>query len=463
MLPCRVLGWGRSGVVTQPLTSRRAFTCVALACIALGACSDAPSDPAPDASDAGAMAGTGSPSTGDAPGAGDEPSGLAGPGPDEAVTFACDEGVSEAPEGLRRLTMTQYRNTIRDLTRWALGDARDADVVVTMAGLDGVPQDRRQATPQDPHGSYRRLDQAVDQMHVDETFRVAATLASTLTAPARLGTVVGACATDDDASNDETCVDDFIARFGARALRKPLDPSDVTFYRAVYGSEPTADAAAYADVITVMLTAPEFLYFVEHGEDEVPEHPGTYALSAHELASRLSYHFWQTLPDDTLWETAEDGSLLQPDVLAEQVQRLLDDPRARETMNELFGDLLKLDALPALDAHVQDPVYAAFAGDDLPDDTLRQQMIDEALDMLAYYTWTAPGGVEALFTSERSFARGDALAAIYGVQPWDGSAAPPTMPAGERPGLLTRAWFLASGSTSTRPILRGVFVRRHLL
>lgn len=383
--------------------------------------------------------------------------------PASPFAFACDESAAGEAEQLRRLTMTQYRNTLRDLTRWALGDELEAEQALSSCGLDDVPLDRREPTAQDPHGSYRRLDQAVDQTHVDETYRVAAALGSALTTPERLDRVAGACATDEDANNDEMCLTTFLRGFGARAIRRPLDADDERFYRAVYGGDPAASPAAYADVIAVMLSSPELLYFVEHGDTELPDAPGSYQLSAYELASRLSYHFWQTLPDDELWHTAEDGSLLQPEVLSQQLARLMADDRTRATMAELFTDWLRLEDLPALDAHAGDPVYAAFAGGDLPSSELREQMIDDALDMLAYYTWAEPMGLEALFTSERSFARGPELAHLYGTEPWDGSSGPPKLPAGQRPGILTRAWFLASGSASTRPILRGVFVRQRLL
>lgn len=359
--------------------------------------------------------------------------------------------------------MTQYRNTLLDLTRWALDDRREAEQLVSSAQLDLLPLDRLEPTAQDPHGSYRRFDQAVDQTHVDATYSVALTIANKLTAPSKLGRVVGDCAIDNDQANDEECLLSFLRTFGARALRRPLDADDESFYRAVYGGDPTAAPGAYSDVITVMLLAPEFLYFVEHGDLAVPGQPGSYQLSPYEVASRLSYHFWQTMPDDELWHAAEDGSLLTPEVLARQVQRLIADTRTRTTIAELFTDLLKLEGLPALDANAQDPLFAAFAGNDLPGPERRQHVIDDALDMLAYYTWTAPGGLEELFTSELSFARSEDLARIYGAAPWDGSSAPPTLPAGQRQGLLTRAWFLAGSSANTRPIMRGVFVRRQLL
>lgn len=356
-----------------------------------------------------------------------EPEPIAAPAEAGVASFACDESAATAPEGLRRLTMTQYRNTVRDLTRWALGDPLDAELVVSLAGLDALPVDQREPTPDDPHGGYRRLDQALEQAHVDETFRVASALGRALSVPERLATIAGACAIDDDTANDEACFTGFIHRFGARALRRPLDSGDERFYRVVLGGDPSAGAAAYGDVITVLLSSPELLYFVEHGASEVAGKPGRYQLTAHELAARLSYHFWSTLPDEQLARAADDGSLLDPAVLDREVDRLLADPRARETMAELFSDWLGLDRVPALDAQAR----------------------SEALDMLAYYTWTDPAGVEALLTSARSFTESTELASIYGAE--------------ERAGLLTRAWFLESGGPSTRPIQRGVFIRRKLL
>jgi Protein of unknown function (DUF1588)/Protein of unknown function (DUF1592)/Protein of unknown function (DUF1595)/Protein of unknown function (DUF1585) len=389
---------------------------------------------------------------------------FAAPVPPVAVpSFQCEQGVTSEPDALRRLTMTQYKNTVRDLVRGLLGDALEAEAAVSEAGLDSVPVDRRLPSARDARASYKRLDQAVDQSHVDATVRVATALAAALTTPARLGRVVGTCATDADASNDANCLTTFIHRFGARALRRPLEADDERFYRVVYGAAADADPVAYADVIAVMLSAPELLYFVEHGQAELADEPGVYQLSAYELAARLSYHFWQTLPDEELWQTAEDGSLLLPEVQRHQVARLLADPRTRATMAELFSDWLGLDDLPALDARVHDPLYAAFAGADLPGPALREHVIDDALDMLAYYTWTNPQGVAELFSSELSFARTVDLARIYGTRVWEIDAEPPALPAGARPGLLTRAWFLASGSANTRPVLRGAFVRHRLL
>jgi hypothetical protein len=387
----------------------------------------------------------------------------ADPLPPRSASFACDPALPPPAEQLRRLTMTQYRNTVRDLVRWALPDQRDADAVIALARLDELPLDRREPVPQDVHGSYRRLDQTLEQQHVDGAFRVATALAAALTEPSRLSSVVGACAADADAANDVQCSTDFIRRFGARVLRRPLDDEDVSFYRSVYGADPRASPRAYADLIAVLFNAPDFLYFVEGEGRPLADQPALSELTAHALAARLSYHFWQTLPDAELWAAAENGSLLEPSIYSAQVDRLAADARTRETLREFFADWLKVEDLPALDAHNRDPVFAAFAGADLPDPALRQAMIDDVLALLAHYTWTEPGGIEELFTSELSFAASDALARIYGVPRWDGVSAPPALPAGARPGLLTRALFLTSGSANTRPIQKGVFLRRRLL
>jgi hypothetical protein len=378
------------------------------------------------------------------------------------VTFACDDAAKGPEASLRRLTMTQYRNTVRDLVAWVTSDDPDALLSASEA-LDALPEDRREPVPQDLHGSYRRLDQTLQQVHVDSLYQAALAVSTALTAGETLESVAGSCATDADADNDAACRDAFIERFGARALRRPLSADELEFYASIYGSDATADPLAYADVITVLLNAPEFVYFVEHGDKEVAATPGVFELTAYELASRLSYQLWQTAPDERLLAAAADGSLLDENVYAEEVTRLVADPRARATLDEFFADWMKVEDLPELDAKNSDPVFSAFAGEDLPGSGLRGAMIHDVLGLLDHYTWNEPAGVRTLFSTEKSFARDQALADIYGVPVWDGESEPPSFPSGQRPGLLTRALFLTTGTANTRPIMKGVFIRRHVL
>src|SRR5678816_457389 len=110
-----------------------------------------------------------------------------------------------------------------------------------------------------------------------------------------------------------------------------------------------------------------------------------------------------------------------------------------------------------------DATFKTFAGADLPDAKLRQAMIDDVVGMLDYYAWTTPAGIATVLTSDLAFARDARLAKLYGVAAWNGTGAPPALPAGQRPGLLTRALFLSTGSANTRPIMKGVFLRTNVL
>ncbi len=383
----------------------------------------------------------------------------------ETLSFECDAAARPPEAGLRRLTMSQYRNTLTELVALAVGGPAEAAVLLDeLSGVLGtLPKDKREPTSEDLHGSFRRLDQALQQLHVDAFYDIGVAAGAALTRPARLASVVGACATDADAGNDAACLSEFIARFGERALRRPLSTEEVGFYEGVYGANKTADPAAYADVIGVLLNAPQLVYFVEHGDAEVPSKPGVFEVSAYELASRLSYQLWQAPPDAELLASAANASLLDAQGYRSQVERLLADPRARPALDEFLADWTKVEELPALDAKNMDPVFQAFAGDALPSAELRQAMIDDVLGLLGYYTWQKPSGVAELFNTDRSFARSPELAKLYGVPVWDGNAEPPSFPIGQRPGLLSRALFLATGSPNTRPIMKGLFIRKHIL
>jgi hypothetical protein len=380
-------------------------------------------------------------------------------------SFACDPGARPPAATLRRLTMSQYRNTLADFVAFATGSPTEAAAVLAelSGALARLPADRREPTAEDLHGSYRRLDQSLQQLHVDAFYDLGVATGAALTTPARLAGVVGACANDGGGGNDAACVSEFIRRVGSRALRRPLEADELAFYETVYGADKAPNAAAFADVIGVLLNAPQMLYFVEHGAAPVPDKSGIFELSGFELASRLSYQLWQTAPDAQLLEHAADGSLLGAETYRAEVQRLLADPRAQAALREFFADFGKVEELPELDAKNADPVFQAFAGANLPSAALRQSMIEDVLGLLDYYTWQKPSAVSALLRTQSSFARSAELASLYGVPAWDGVGEPPRFPEGQRPGLLTRALFLSTGSANTRPIMKGVFIRKNVL
>ncbi|MDD9934721.1 MAG: DUF1592 domain-containing protein [Myxococcales bacterium] len=448
----------------------------------LGACGGAiDGDPAnepaagpdgPDGSESSARPSADAPgsdgSDGDGP---SDASGLDGQGNPRNVGFVCDPGAALPGQRVRRLTERQYRNTLEALLTRSLGDAGEARAVMDglQSRLASLPSDERFRSAEDLHGSYRRLDQAVGQGHAEVWYRVGVDAGVLLSEPGRLSRLAGDCATDGVPDNDAACLDDFIESFGARALRRPLDADERAFYRDFYaadgGPATGEDPAGYADVIAGMLNAPQFLYLVEHGQDDAPAGapPETFELTAFELAARLSYHFWDSMPDDALWEAAASGALLDDAEYEAQVERLFEDPRTRDTVREFHRDWLKLEDLVELDMNAAFAVFETFAGDDLPGPDLREQMIDEALDMLGHHVWEQGSDLSTILTSDQAYPRSDALASIYDLPVWDGTGEPPAFAADARPGLLSRAAFLATGSANTRPIMKGVFIRRNIL
>ena len=376
--------------------------------------------------------------------------------------LTCDPTAKPPVAGLRRLTTAQYRNTLRDLTTFLVGDATAAATLLDGIGsMADLPTDEPEKTNEDVKGSYRRLDQTLQQDRVDAYYAVGIDLGKALTRGTNLGKVVGTCATDSNTTNDGGCIDSFIRKIAPKVLRRPVTDADVTFLTGVYGKSTVQSADAYADVIGVLLNMPEFLYFVEHGTLGVNGDANELVLGPYELASRLSYQLWDTMPDDALFAAAADGSILTDSGYAAQVDRMLADARVKTTMDDFFRDWIKSDELPELDLRNGDALFKSFAGENLPSKNLRSAMIADVVDTIDWITWRKKGGIQALFTTEDAVNSDPELAKIYGVGPWNGQGSPPTFTA--RPGIFTHAMFLTSGSANTRPIMKGAFLRKAIL
>lgn len=413
------------------------------------------SAPSPDSSGAPS-------STTDEPGSGDDDPATPVPEDNPALApseFECDANLRAPDAPLRRLSHKQYTNTVRDLVVRAFGapELSDEDSSALTDLLGEVPEDERLKLAQDLHGSYRRLDQRVQQPHVDSWYESGVEVGKWMTVPQRLSQLLGGCSDLGDA-----CVDEFIARFGRLALRRSLTSDDIAFYRGFYAPSTGIDGAGFADVVAGFLNAPEFLYLVEGRGESAAADSGVSALTPHELAARLSYHFWNTMPDPELSELADSGGLADPDVYRAQVERLFADPRTMETVREFYNEWLKLEDVPRLDRNNESALFRAFAGTNLPSGELAPAMQAEALSLLDYFTFQQPGNVREVLSTPYVFPATPELAGIYGVDVWDGQSTPPMVEQG-RPGLLTRGAFLVTGTANTRPIMRGLFIRTALL
>jgi hypothetical protein len=379
-------------------------------------------------------------------------------------SLACDEGAGPSVSPMRRIGQGAYVNTLRDLTARLLSPAEADDILAVLEqSLVSLPHDN--AHVKSEHQDYQRLDQGSSQAHVDAYYQAALAAAREMTATsARLVSLAGSCATDQASDNDAACVTAFVARLAPLALRRPASGDEIAFYSVdAAGSASDVSADAFAERVAILLQAPQFLYHIEDARPENEERASLFPLSAYEVASRLSYHFWNTMPDDQLFAAAESGALDTEAGYQAEVERLWADPRTAETLDEFFRAWLWLDELPQLDAAVGSAPFDDFAAADVPGPQLTHDISEEALDLVRYYTWTAPGDLNDLLLSDLSFAKTADLAAIYRVPIWKEGESPPTMPEGERAGLLTRAARLVSGGHETRPIMKGLWILERLL
>ncbi|MEM1029349.1 MAG: DUF1592 domain-containing protein [Myxococcota bacterium] len=379
------------------------------------------------------------------------------PPPDEpdATGFSCDEAAGPTPTPMRRLSRDQYIETIRHLVG---GDAIADEIADVLARVPPDALDAAQGR------DYATQDQMVTQTHADVHWDVAsaAALAMTATGP-RLEALVGPCATDGDDANDASCVRDFVAHFGRRALRRPLSEDEVTFYAEdAYGDATDVAAASFADRLVVLLQAPQMTFRMEDGAPaKDDDDPDLFPLTAFEVAERLAYHFWQGPPDERLLAAAADGTLDREDGFRAELDRLVEDPRFDAALYRLVDGWLQLHDTPEFEGLEDNPQFMAFADPIAPTEDLGDAMREELERYFAHYA--RDGSFADFMTSRRSFATHETLAAIYDVPPWDGTGEPPTFADPRRVGPLSRAAFLASASARSHPILRGVGVLQRVM
>lgn len=373
----------------------------------------------------------------------------------EALKFACDPKVVPENLPMRRLSRTEYANTLR-LVVETISSSSVADQVLNseslQAALSGVPVDSVSK-----FAPFARMDQGLSDAHIQGFFNVSVEVAAAMLGNTeRRQQILGNC------SDPDACIDSFIERFGKLVLRHPLSNEEKAFYREVYGATGAVNNEGLSDLISVFLNAPQFLYEVQAAH---PAEGGaaTVSLSNHEIASRLAFQFWRSAPDQSLLGAADRGELSDEESFKSIVERMLDDPRSDETLRDFAREWLDVDYLGNLDSLRNDPRYVAFAGANLPSNKLRDEMIDEVADSLVYHGVTAADTIEGWVLSPYSFARTPELAAIYGVPVWNGVDEPPRFPDGQRAGLVTRAALLSSASGNTRPIMKGVFIRERVL
>ena len=261
----------------------------------------------------------------------------------------------------------------------------------------------------------------------------------------------------ETAGAEERCARSILSTLVRRAYRRPATAADVAtllpFYRDGR-AEGTFDAGIQAAVERVLVD-PEFLFRIEADPPDVA--PGApYRISELELASRLSFFLWSSIPDDELLDLAAAGALSEPAVLDRQIRRMLADPRSSALVDNFAGQWLQLRKLR--NAAPDTATYTAF------DENLRDAMWRETQLFLEHELREDRPIVNALradytFVNER-LARHYEIPDVYGVHfrrvSWPDDA---------RGGLLGHASILTitSYANRTSPVVRGVWLLENFL
>ena len=248
-----------------------------------------------------------------------------------------------------------------------------------------------------------------------------------------------------------------ISRLLRLAYRRPVDESDLAIPLQFFQQRFAADGfeRGIESAIAAILVNPHFLFRVESEQDTSAEQ--TYEISNVELASRLSFLIWSSIPDGELLELAESETLREPQVLIQQVERMLRDPRSDSLVTNFATQWLYLNNLDSFQPDARR--YADF------DDNLRQAMKRET-QWLVRRIIRDDRSVLDLIDSDHAFLN-ERLARHYGIPGVLGShfRAVDSIKAKQRGGLLRNASILAvtSYATRTSPTIRGNWILENLL
>jgi hypothetical protein len=346
------------------------------------------------------------------------------------------QGVDGAgPMPLMRLGRVEYVNTIRDLLGVQLPP-------------DAAPSDTLSPTGFKVPGGVsttevNRFMSSAEQLgpHIEE----------------RLSSLLPC---EPTADTEDACARQGIGSFGLRAYRRPLTDEEVEalhgHYARVRADLGHAFRPAMRVVFQTMLQSPNFLYHWQLGPSDPTMDGLVVKLGPYEVASRLSYFLWRSMPDQALFDAAAAGALATPEEVRAQARRMLLDDRARATVAGFHLEWLHITAA----VEQKDPaVFPAF------DDELRASMERETREFATRVVLDGDGRLETLLLSPVSYINGP-LASLYGVAGVSGSdLQEATLDPTQRFGLLTHASVLASHATSnsSSPVQRGLALLEHVL
>jgi hypothetical protein len=337
---------------------------------------------------------------------------------------------------LRRLSNAEYRNSVSDL-------------FATISGFSSVVASATREFPAEPESlGFRNSAQflTVQTLAAEKYMDAAEALAE------KAATGAGVVPCTPVAGDEMTCARAFIQGFGARAYRRPLTGEETTRFETQFqsalGSYDFTTGVEWT--IFSMLQSPAFLYRVELGQ---PSATATTRPTPHETASRLSYLFWQSLPDSALLAAAEGGELDTAAEVETKAREMLADPRSARLF-QYFDEWLDLDRLD--DFARDDEVFP-----ELPPE-LPSLYREETRTFVQSLLSRPDGAFGELLTAPYTFAN-EALADFYDLDAVSGSSFVRVSDP-RRSGILTQAMLVAQDKPyRTSIVRRGLKVRTGLL
>lgn len=255
------------------------------------------------------------------------------------------------------------------------------------------------------------------------------------------------------------CLSDTIRTFGRKAFRRPLTETEVASFERLNDLDPpgTPDEVAEA-VLYAFLASPSFLLIPELSQELEAD---AIKLSQHEIAARLSFLLWGSVPDTTLAAAADAGELTDKEQVFAQAERMvqMQDQAAPivAAFHRHYADIREGTHWASLDHDTS--LYPGYSQDAMPS---MMQELDRFFQAVAF----GGGTFQDLFLSNIGFVNED-TAGLYGLDPsaFGSDLVQVDFPADQRPGFLTRVGFLSSfsGYSSTSPILRGAYVTERIL
>ncbi|MDX1926704.1 MAG: DUF1592 domain-containing protein [Pirellulaceae bacterium] len=356
--------------------------------------------------------------------------------------FDCGSASRPGRVTMRRLNKTEYNNTIRDLTGLDLQLANNFPSDDVGNGFDNI-------------GDVLSLPPILMEKYLDAANQIASAVVKN---EAALNKVFPLKASDE--KNLEEVVE--VARanasgFALRAFRRPLEAEEserlFNLMRAAWEADASKEEIIQA-TLTAVLASPHFLYRVE---DDKPADfvDGVRPLNDFELASRLSYFLWSSMPDERLFQLAGEKKLHTAEQLSAEVDRMLADPKSKALVDNFAGQWLQLRDLEALSP---DPAkFSAF------DAKLRKSMRRET-ELLFTNIMKENRSILELLSANYSFVD-ERLAKHYGLEGIKGDEFQKVELNGKRRGMLMHGsiLLLTSNPTRTSPVKRGKWVLENLL